>query len=350
MPAARQANVAVAGLAVVFAVAACGAGPADPITPITTSPHAASPSPRPSQKASEDGAAQPPAALTGLPAASAADAGKPAVVLVVAGSDPQGLGSADVVFEEITSPMVRYIAVFQSRQASAVGPITSTRPADGQAVSVLHPLIGYDGGTASFIQTLDHTKVTDVGYAKYPSLYTSTVSGLTASTETMLKAVRGSGPPALFRYRGQGPAAAETTLASTGVSRPSSVRLDIPGAGTQTWDFHSRADRWVLTGGGPRVEVANLVVQTVSYKQVYLSRHYDQTAPSARVIGSGQAEVFSGSERGGRGGTAAKGTWSKPDLGDVTNYFDSGGFPMAFLPGPTWVLLAPQGTQVHPAG
>lgn len=272
-------------------------------------------------------------------------------MLVVAGSAPQGLGSADVVWQEITTPTVRYIAAFQSRKASVVGPITSTRPADGQAVAVLRPLVGYDGGTASFIQDLDHTKVTDVGYGKDPSLYSSTAAGLTASTQTLLNAVHGDGaPPELFRYRSEGTGAGGSTLAGKGVSRTSSVRVNIPGAGSQTWDFDARTDQWVLTSGGPRVAVANLVVQTVAYKQVYLDRHIGQTAASARVIGTGRVEVFSGSVPGGSGGTAASGTWSKPNERDLTNYYDSSGFPMAFQPGPTWVILAPQGTQVRPAG
>ena len=103
------------------------------------------------------------APLTGL-AVTAAVAQRPAVAVAVSGPDPVGLGSADLVFEEMTSP-VRYLAVFQSDEANMVGPVTSTRPTDGQALSVLHPLIGYDGGTASFISVLDATKIVDVGYA-----------------------------------------------------------------------------------------------------------------------------------------------------------------------------------------
>ena len=66
------------------------------------------------------------APLTGL-TVTAATAQRPAVAVAVAGSDPVGLGSADLVFEEMTSP-VRYLAVFQSAQARQVGPVTSTRP------------------------------------------------------------------------------------------------------------------------------------------------------------------------------------------------------------------------------
>ena len=48
--------------------------------------------------------------------------------------------------------------------------------------------------------------------------------------------------------------------------------------------------------------------------------------------------------------TAATGTWSKPHTSDLTNYFDTSGAPMAFLPGPTWIILAPPGTHVSTGG
>ncbi len=114
---------------------------------------AAQASPAGAQPASTGGAVAP---LTGL-TVSAATAQRPAVAVAISGSDPIGLGSADFIFEEMTSP-IRYLAVFQSAQASRVGPVTATRPMDGQALSVLHPVTGYDGGTSSFISVLDASK------------------------------------------------------------------------------------------------------------------------------------------------------------------------------------------------
>jgi len=285
--------------------------------------------------------------LTGL-SGSAADAARPAVALLLAGSSVQGLASADVVFEEIAAP-VRYIAVFQSRAATGVGPITSTQPTDGRILSVLHPLVGYDGAQAPFfLKVLDKAKITDVGFGSHPSFYSSGPQGLLASTRAISRAVRGAGaPPQLFSYRGGD---SGNTLASTGVSRPTSVRVVIPGGGTQRWTFDSKAGRWVLVSGGPKFQAANLVIQTVSYKRVSVSRRQGIVVPVAQVIGTGRAEVLSGSSGGGSGGTAAAGTWSKPGSADVTNYFDASGSPMAFQPGPTWIILAPRGTQVQMSG
>jgi hypothetical protein len=287
------------------------------------------------------------APLTGLPATSPGAAGRPAVALVLAGPRPHGLSQADVVFEEITSP-IRYIAVFQSHQARSVGPITSTRPTDGMALSVLHALVGYAGGTAGFVEVLDHTKVTDLGFAGHSSLYRQASWGLTTSTAALARAARGQQPPQLLSYRGEGLVASHA-LATTGVLRRSSVRVRIPGLRSLDWQFNPAADRWLQVSGGPSASVANLIVQTVKYKQVFLSHREGLTVPSARVMGTGPAIVFTGlagTAATGRLGLAAAATWSKPTLGDVTNYLGEGYSVLNFAPGPTWIILAPPGTRI----
>lgn len=320
-----------------LAVAACSsAGTLSPASgPSATASASASPT------ASADG---PVAPLTGLPTSSST-AAKPAVALALAGPDPSGLGSADVIFQEISAP-ARYIAVYQSKEASNVGPVTGTQPADGQVLGVLHPLVGYDGAASSyFVGMLDKNKITDVGYAKYSSLYAAGADGLTTSTSSILAAVHGdSAPPPLLRYRGASTGA--STLAVSGVSRATSARVSIPGYGTETWSFDSHSDRWELTSGGPRVEVANLVVQSVSYQGVGLNK----SVLTAQVTGSGRSEVLSGSAAGSSGGSVASGTWSKPHVGEVTDYLGSDGSPLAFQPGPTWIILAPSGTQTSTSG
>lgn len=284
------------------------------------------------------------APLTGL-SVTAAIAQRPAVAVDLAGPDPVGLGSADLVFEEITSP-IRYLAVFQSDEATTVGPVTSTTPTDGQTLSVLHPLLTYDGGTTSFVSVLDHTKIIDDGYATHPSLYSPGAVGLTVSTAAVAAAGKSDGPPpGLFSYRAPG-----ESLASVHVTHPTSVQVDAPGVPAEQWSFDSRTDRWVQTAGGPPVSVANLVVEIVPFKTVYLSRRYGETVPSARSGGTGPVTVFSGSAPGSSGGTAAAGTWRKPGIAMLTDYLDSADVPMNFQPGPTWVVLAPAGTHIIQTG
>ena len=283
------------------------------------------------------------APLTGL-TVTAPIAQRPAVAVAMAGSALAGIGSADLVFEEVTSP-VRYLAVFQSNEASQVGPVTGTRPTDGQVLSVLHPLTSYDGGTSAFIAALDATKIIDDGYQGHAALYSAGSAGLTVSSAALASAGRSDGPPPpLFSYRAPG-----TSLASAQESHPASVQVDIPGQPAQQWNFDARSDRWVETAGGPRVSVANLIVQIVSFRTVYLNQRYGLTTQSARVFGKGQATVISGAAAGTSGGTAAVGTWDKPGLAAITNYFDVAHLPMNLEPGPTFVVLAPTGTRTSQA-
>ena len=245
----------------------------------------------------------------------------------------------------MTSP-IRYLAVFQSAQASRVGPVAATRPMDGQALSVLHPVTGYDGGTSSFISVLDASKIVDASYASHASAYASGSAGLTASTSALASASGSDGPPPeLLPYRTAG-----TSLASTGESHPTSLRISIPGQAAQQWKFDAQTGRWIETAGGPQVSVANVIVQIVPFKTVYLSRKAGETTQTARVVGDGQATVFSGTTPGGTGGTSAAGSWHKPGLAAVTNYFDAAHLPMSFGPGPTWIILAPGGTTISQSG
>jgi hypothetical protein len=328
----------------IMALASCSAGPDASPGPADTSSAAATASAGAEAGAAatveSSGPAGSVAPLTGL-TVTAASAQRPAVAVAVAGSDPVGLGSADLVFAELAGP-VRYLAVFQSAEAGTVGPVTSTRPTDGQALSVLHPLTGYDGGTTSFVSVLDATKIIDDGYAGHASLYSGGSGGPTVSTAALAAAGRADGPPPeLFGYRQPG-----DSLASADETHPTSVRVEAPGEPAEQWNFDAGTDRWVQTAGGPRVSVANLVVQIVSFKTVYISRKYDQTVQSALFTGKGAVTVFSGTAPGESGGTGAAGSWAKPGIAAVTNYFDAAGQPMSFEPGPTWVVLAPAGTRL----
>lgn len=227
----------VVAAAVALAVAGCESSPADLML------HAAS-----TATPAAGGSASPSnaprtwvAPLTGLPVSGGRAAG-PAVAVPLSGGQPQGLGSADVVYEELASPP-RYVAVFQSHDAASVGPVGQTRPMDGQALSVLHPLTAYDGGTPSFIKVLDESAVVDVGYAGHPSLYHPAAQGPMVSTGQVQQAARDTAPPQLFTYQGSGVGDAPG-FASTGAWRTSVLRITAPGQATQVWSFDPRARAW----------------------------------------------------------------------------------------------------------
>ena len=337
---ARPSRWAGSGLAAAagLAVAACAAGAPNLAPAGAATAQAASPA----ASAVPSGPAAP---LTDLAAASVADAQRRAVALVLSGSDPNGLTSADIVYQEFAAP-VRYIAVFQSKEATGIGPLTSTQPTDGQALSVLRALFGYDGSTPVFTKELHRTDVIDLGFSAHPSLYANAPQGVTASTRAVQRAVRGAGaPPQIFYYQGEG--AATGVLATSHLSRPSAAKVTVPGYGTESWAYNSATGLWALTAGGPRVSVANVVVQLVPYKQV-VSHRTGTTVATARLIGKGTVRVLSG--KAGGSGMAAPGIWAKPHLNQLTDYTDGNGYPMAFQPGPTWVIFAPKGTRFSTSG
>jgi hypothetical protein len=289
------------------------------------------------------------APLTGAPV-SAARARQPAVAVAIAGAHPTGLTQADVVYEEISTP-VRYLAVYQSRQSSDAGPVTSTRPADGMIASVLHASVGYSGGTEGFLDVLHHQDVTDLGADSHPTLYHSGPGGLTANTGQLQRA-HTSQPPDLFPFRGEGLTDSHQ-LASRGVSRAASARIKIPGQPAQRWRYDPAAKCWRPTAGAPSVCDANLVIQNVAYKEVYLSHRTGIVAPSARVFGGGKAVVLSNTAAttaSGAAGLAVHTSWTKPGAADLTNFIDADGSPVEFAPGRTWVILAPVGTHITTRG
>ena len=83
------------------------------------------------------------APLTGQPYTFGNDPARPALAVKIDGAreaQPQaGLDVADVVYEEPVEGLVRYIAVFQSRNPGDVGPIRSARPMDA---NIIQPLNG----------------------------------------------------------------------------------------------------------------------------------------------------------------------------------------------------------------
>src|SRR5712671_4674283 len=118
----RRGTAAVLVAAGGLAIAGCSGGPADLMQPAAlhaTGTGSAAPSSAPTASGNTTSTRMAP--LTGQPA-TARGAGRAAVAVPVTSDHPQGLAAADLVFEELSSPL-RYIAVYQSRDDSAVGPV-----------------------------------------------------------------------------------------------------------------------------------------------------------------------------------------------------------------------------------
>jgi hypothetical protein len=318
--------IAGAALMTAAALTACGNQP-PPVTGPGAAPTSASPTP--SASPSED--TRPKAPLTGAPVDPAV-ATRPAVAVVVAGSAPVGLEAADIVLEEISNP-IRWVALYQSREADSVGPVAATRPNDVQTLSVIRPAYAFRGGTNGMVQQAQSSALLPVNASSRPDLFATRGADLFVSTA---KARSGAKAPAAKPLLVYGDPA---TGGLPGSKPARQVVIGVKGSATQVWRYDDAGHLWRRVSGGPGVAVANLIVQVVEYKSIQLGRRDGGFVPSARVFGEGASTVVTGP-------MAVSGKWRKPGLPQLTTYADGSSVPVRLAPGSSWILLAPIGTTV----
>ena len=332
-------------------LAACG-GPAakHPSAPTTSTTTSTSPT---TTSTTVPGAVAP---LTGLPV-SPSIAQRPAVIVKIdndrAAPPQSGLDQADVVYEEVVEGgITRYLSIFQSQDASPVGPVRSVRGTDSDIVRPIGGLFAYSGGTPQYVSLIDSSGVKDVGAnddggAYYRSSLRNAPDNLYTSTTVLRERTpAGAGPPpALFDYVGSGAAFAEP-----GEAAVSQVTVTMSGSTVATWSYDGAAKQWdrstngvpqrVAVGTsltpGPPVAFTNIIVEMVPYQNTDYVDPIGNPVPDANVVGSGQAVILSDGE-------LVDATWSKPAASSITTYEASNGAAVDLLPGTTWVMLAPEG-------
>jgi hypothetical protein len=311
-------------------LAACGGGSADvpEPSPTTSSPSA---SPTASTTPTAQAAGQMP--LTGVPVSSAAALARRAVgvaVQMVPGGRLSGISAADLVYVEFDrSHHARLVAMYQSADATSVGPVTATAPTDPQLLTLFGtPAFAFDGGPTGFVVQAKPPALNPRDAAgPYRSLFRAGAGGLVVSTTALRASQRGGGPP----MGGVLTFASDVAPAPTGTKALTRIVVSVPGQDPVAFTWSSGA--WSGPGGS---RLANIVVQVVAYKTH--TPHKSPTVQSAVVTGSGAAAVFAGQH-------GASTTWSRQFPGTVTVY-SIGPRPVGLTPGRSWVLLVPKGTRV----
>lgn len=340
---ARTASALIALTAVGAAATACGSssgsddatsGPGPSIGTVRISP--GTPAPTAAPKVTWP--------LTGLAAPSSAATSRAPVTVAVAlvgNSAPTGLTAADIVWQEAGGfGASRAVAIFQSHDATGVGPVTTTDPVDPKLVSLTKGAMAYSGGTPGFVKLLDASGVTDLSSTTHGTLYSTSTAPAPYNSVVSTTTLRSAGPatsttPQLLAYGSAG-----QPLGSINVGKATQVTITIPGQQTEVWNYDKTAHQWVrMTTGAPTARVTNLVVQMAWYHKAYLNKYHGITISTPDVFGSGVATVFSG-------GSVVHGSWSRPGNPSTTRYTDTNHVPMRFAPGSTWVLLAPVGSTV----
>lgn len=309
---------------------------------------------RPTTTEAPSTTAAPTSPLTGLPPANPATLSRPAVIVKVDNAPearPQsGLDQADVVYEEVVEGGVtRYLTVFQSQDASTVGPVRSVRQTDADAVRPIGGLFAYSGGIPAFVTDVHRTGVVDVGAVVDPNAYRRDSGrpaphNLYVSVPDLRKKTPPAAlpPPPLFTYLVPG-----VTFNPAGAAPISQLRVPVSTATVANWSWDPAGGLWhrttngapqTLTGGAP-IAFTNVIIELVPYHNTGFIDPSGAPVPDADVVGTGPAVVLSA-------GRMAKATWTKTAPEAVTSYTDASGTPIALTPGRSWVMLAPTGTAV----
>jgi hypothetical protein len=285
--------------------------------------------------------------LTGRPATDAGIAARAAVAVkidnIVDARPQAGINAADVVYEEFTEGVTRFIVVYHSQDADVVGPVRSVRPADPVIVTPLGGVLGFSGGSPGAVALARDTPLTLVmeddvavmyrrpGRVAPHNLYTST-AGLFSRVPPQAGSPR---PLATFLTEGK-------SFGGPGAIPVASISLVPAPYVTAGYDWDAASGTWLrTTDGAPhmveegRIAPTTVIVQFTPYS--YFVDDYNVQYPE--VVGSGEAWVFAA-------GAMVPGTWHKESPGAVTNFVDSAGAPIAIPPGQTWVHLVAPGSSV----
>ena len=290
-------------------------------------PASATPTPTPSLPA---------APLTGRPVSAAPVAARQALAVpirVIPSTAPAGLDSADLVYAEFAeSDSLHLTAVFQSRDATKIGPVAEIRPVDIRSVGVLRPFVGYDGGPTGFLTQFEKSGLGGITPADDDKVFDSDYT----STAALWKAApKGGQPPTpVFDYATGGAA-----LAARDVTPARELTVTVSGGPPMVWRYDTQKSVWASKVGTATVTATSVVVLTMEYRTLDVRHPSPRSLPSANVFGEGAAVAVSGA-------TTAKGKWRKPGQQLVCNVADLGGDLLHPQPGNTWVIYAPTTAKV----
>ena len=333
-----------AALAFVLVASACSEGkrpfselPADDLTPTiqttsTTSATVASP-------------------LTGaLVRPSVAD--QPAVIVKVDNAPdarPQaGLNDADVIYEErVEGSVVRFLAVYQSKDASVVGPVRSVRSTDAAIVAPLGGVFAFSGGIGPFLRKLSATGVKTVEESDDPKVGNSKRAGRvrpyatyanTAKLRALVPAAKP--PPPLFPRIRPGTSFGEANPSAT---RITGLRVVFGSLTTADWTWDRAKKAWLRTTNGTahlledksRLSSGCLILQTVPYRATQYTDRSAFVVDEAVITGTGKALIACE-------GAFVRARWSKPTQKAVTTFANEATGGTITIPvGRVWVSLVP---------
>jgi hypothetical protein len=343
----------VALLASTLALAACNGPDEAAATPVPTSTTTTTAPPTTTTTTAP--APVPRSSLTGQ-RLDPAVIGRPVVAVKIDNVDgrstPQmGINEADVVYEiQVEGQVTRLLSLFQSSDVGPVGPVRSAR---GSEIGVLEelnaPLFAWHGANGILGPLVRQSQVVPRSIDDVPHLYfrmggrrapyNSFIHGTAQIRETAPEGSTGPADP-IFDFAAPGEPPSPHAVPASFIN----IRFNPPfggrGSGGSPVFYNWLGDKWNRSQNGhPHVDAAGRQVAVdnviVRFHQPLDSGTRDSAGslvPTAQVLGSGEAWVFSQ-------GTVTVGTWHKPNNTSRTTYVDQDGKHIKLTPGKTWISM-----------
>jgi hypothetical protein len=280
--------------------------------------------------------------LTGLPVAEGEDVEKPYPVLVTKidntyASSPQlGLGSADMVVEELVEGgLTRLAAFFYTQLPTKVGPVRSMRASDIGIVSPAEASIVTSGAAGRTI-----ARIKGAGIEFYqegaPGLSRDTSRSAPYNVFADLTTVAKEAEIEPTRPDDYLPWGEEKDFPS---GRPASkVAVTFGGGHTTNWTYDGKGyvNENTYAAKGDHFPADTVVVLKVQVGDAGYLDPAGNPVPETKFTGKGRALVF-------HGGKMVRGTWTKSDLKASINLSTQAG-DLIVPAGHTWIELMPATT------
>jgi hypothetical protein len=315
--------------------------PTDTLVPPTRTP-----APTPSATPTPTGDVNP---LTGLPADPQRLQRRPLLIRI--GNDPgirpqTGLAAADVVFEEFIDGywITRLTALYLSEDPEAVGPVRSARLINLELAPQFDGALIYSGASDPIRYML-----TQVSFVTIEDYFASQPFWIRPGQDWRGRLF--TGVPRVREYMRQKKLEEAVRLDGwpfdpSPPSGPAATTVDVPYSSTSRvrWEYDPAQGVYLRSvagvphtdaATGEQLSTANVIVL---YAQ-HLTTDIVEDSLGSRSLripltGQGKVRLF-------RDGVQSVGTWQRASAGDLIQFYDQAGRPLALKPGNSWVQIVP---------
>ncbi len=258
-----------------------------------------------------------------------------------------GLHLADVVWHAPAEGGIpRYMAIFQSRLPTAIGPVRSARSYYVAWASEWKALYAHSGGSPQALATLrakgNGQLVYDANEYRYGRYFhrstaRSAPHNLYTNGKQLRKLAKARGAKdkayaPVWTFAPEAPLDGRPYGGSIKVRYPLNAITYRYSRTSNTWKRSvSREGKQVDAADGARVEPKNVVVMWVNFTAIGDKKHRLE----ADLVGSGKASVFTNGRR-------INGTWRKAGTTKPTQFFDKAGDPIPLTVGQTFIQVIPR--------